>query len=218
MEELERLLANMIRIGRVSAIDEANARVKMDVGGLTTDWLPWGEARAGATRTWSMPRPGEQRVVFAPYGDTGQAFVGPAIYQDDHPAPASSKDKETTVFPDGTTFEYDSASNTYTQTVAGSGNWVFNLKHATINAAEDATVNTKLATVKASTSVTLDTPDSFLKGKLTVDGLITGKAGVSINGAAQFNGGGLTHNGKNVGSNHTHSGVATGSGTSGPPT
>jgi phage baseplate assembly protein V len=131
----------MIRIGTVSDIDEANARVKMDVGGLKTDWLPWGESRAGATRTWSMPRQGEQRVVFAPYGDTGQAFVGHAIYQDDHPAPASSKDKETTVFPDGTTFEYDSASNTYTQTVAGNGNWVFNLKHATVNATEDATVN-----------------------------------------------------------------------------
>jgi phage baseplate assembly protein V len=188
--EIERLLANLIRVGTVLELDEANARVKMKVGGLTTDWLPWGETRAGETRTWSAPRPGEQRLVFAPYGDTSQAIVGPAIYQDDHPAPATSKDKETTVFPDGTTFEYDSTSNTYTQTVAGSGNWVFNLKHATINAENDATVNTETATVNASTKVELATPLVHCTQNLVVDGtalvkqMITGQGGMAISGGS----------------------------------
>lgn len=165
--EIERLLANMIRVGVVSELDEANARVKMRVGGLTTDWLPWGESRAGATRTWSAPRPGEQRLVFAPYGDTSQAIIGPAIYQDDHPAPATSKDKETTVYPDGSTVEYDSASNTLTVTVAGNGNVV---------------VNCKTATVNAETKVELATPLVHCTQALTVDGLITGHAGAAIDG------------------------------------
>lgn len=165
--EIDRLLANMIRVGVVDQLDEANARVKMKVGGLTTDWLPWGESRAGATRTWSAPRPGEQRLVFSPYGDTSQAIIGPAIYQDDHPAPATSKDKETTVYPDGSTVEYNSASNTLTVTVAATGNVIINCKNATVN---------------AETKVELVTPLVHCTQALTVDGLITGHAGAAIDG------------------------------------
>ena len=117
--ETERILANMIRVGTVAQLDEANARVKVNVGGLSTDWLPWITARAGATRTWSAPRPGEQVIILAPYGDPAQAVALPSIYQDSHPAPASSKDVEHVVFPDGTTVDYNSASNTLNVTVAG---------------------------------------------------------------------------------------------------
>ena len=212
--EIERLLANMIRIGVVSELDEANARVKCSVGGLTTDWLPWQTGRAGATRTWSAPRPGEQVIVLSPYGDPSQAVVLPSVYQDDHPAPATSKDKETTVFPDGSTFEYDSASNTYTQTVAGSGNWVFNCKHATINATEDITVNTKHANVNATTDATVTTPTATVNAStkvelatplvhctqaLTVDGLITGTGGMAISGGSGASvSGNVTVSGGNV--------------------
>jgi phage baseplate assembly protein V len=175
--EIERLLANMIRVGVVSELDEANARVKMKVGGLTTDWLPWGESRAGATRTWSAPRPGEQRLVFAPYGDTSQAVIGPAIFQDDHPAPAASKDQEHVVFPDGSAVDYNSATGTLTVTVAGDGKVIVNCKEATINAV---------------TSVTLNTPLTHCTQALTVDGLITGHGGAAIDG------GNVTVTGANV--------------------
>ena len=80
--ELDRLLANIIRLGTVAELDEHAARVTVDVGGLITDWLPWLTARAGATRTWSAPRPGEQVVVLSPYGDLSQAVALPAVYQD----------------------------------------------------------------------------------------------------------------------------------------
>lgn len=212
--ELERQLANLIRIGVVAELDEANARVKMDVGGLITDWIPFQAARAGATRIWSAPRPGEQMIVFAPYGDSGQAVAGVSIYQEEHPAPANSKDVEHTVYPDGTTVDYNSASNTLTVTVAGNAKVIINCKEATVN---------------AETSVTLNTPDTFCKGKLTVDGLFTYKAGMvgqggpggvsaaSITGAFAVGGGAFTHNGKNVGSTHTHINSG-GSGTGGIPT
>lgn len=209
--ETERILANLIRVGTVAQLDEANARVKVSVAGLTTDWLPWITARAGATRTWSAPRPGEQVVVLAPYGDPAQAVVLPSLYQDSHPAPSNTKDAEHVIFPDGSTVDYNSASNTLNVTVAGAGKVVVNCKEATIN---------------AETSVTLNTPQTTCKGKLTVEGLLTYLAGMNgstgsgaaatIAGNVNFTGGSLTHNSKNIGSTHTHTDPQ--GGTTGAPT
>lgn len=207
--ETERVLANMIRVGVVSALDEANARVQVNVGGLTTSWLPWITSRAGATRTWSAPRAGEQVMVLAPYGDTTQAVVLPAIYQDDHPAPAASQAVERVEFPDGTFVDYNSETNTLNIDVAGNAKVIVNCKEATINAA---------------TSVTLNTPQTTCKGKLTVEGLLTYMAGMVGSGgtgaSAAITGnvaitGTLTNNGKTVGSTHTHSDPQ--GGTTSPP-
>ncbi|AXF38221.1 putative baseplate assembly protein [Ralstonia phage phiRSP] len=171
LSEVERIQANLVRYGVVTELDAANARVKCSTGGLDTDWLPWCAGRAGATSKWSAPRPGEQVVVISPYGDPAQAFVLPGFYQDDHPAPANSQDKETTVYPDGSTVEYDSASNTLTVNVAGSGNVV---------------VNCKVATVKAATSVTLDTPMVHATKDMQIDGNlgVTGAMAVQGQGAS----------------------------------
>ena len=205
--ELQRQLANLIRVGVVSELDEANARVKVKVAGLTSAWLPWGTARAGKTRTVSMPSVGEQVVVFAPYGDTAQAIVGPSIYQDAHPSPSSTKDKETTIYPDGSTVEYDSASNTLTVTVSGAGNVVVNCKQATVNADTSATLNTPTTTC---------TGNLVVQGSITYGQGMTGAGGATINGGATVNGnfaaqgGTFTHNSKNVGSTHQHSGIQPG--------
>lgn len=180
--EFSRQLANLVRIGTISELDEANARVKVNVSGLTTDWIPWAAARAGNTRQWSPPRVGEQVVLASPYGDMGQAVVIGSLFSDDKAAPASSKDQETTVYPDGSTVDYNSASNTLTVTVAGAGNVV---------------INCKVATVVAETSVTLDTPTTHCTGDLQVDGALsygggmTGSGGGTtavINGNVQVNG------------------------------
>lgn len=109
--ELQRQMANVIRIGKIVALDETNARVKVDVAGLVTDWLPWAVNRAGGNRTWSAPEIGEQVVVLAPYGDPGQGVVIPSIYQDNSPAPADSKDVDRTVYGDGTVTEYNRATH-----------------------------------------------------------------------------------------------------------
>lgn len=60
------MLANLLRLGTVAQLDVAEARVKVDIGGLVTDWVPWVPwvtGRAGATRTWSAPRVGEQVLL-----------------------------------------------------------------------------------------------------------------------------------------------------------
>lgn len=169
LSETERMLAGIVRFGVITELDEASARVKVRTGGLSTDWLPWLTTRAGATRTWSAPRPGEQVLVLAPCGDPSQGVVLLSVYQDDYPAPAASKDKETTVYPDGSTVEYDSAANLLTVTVSGNGRVVVNCKEVTVN---------------AETSVTLNTPQTTCKGKLTVEGLLTYQAGMAGSGGS----------------------------------
>lgn len=211
--EIERLLANLLRVGVVTHLDEAQARVRVRVGGLSTDWLPWIASRAGATRAWSAPRPGEQVLVLSPYGDPAQAVVLPAIYQDAHPAPATSKDLERVIFPDGAVVEYDSAAKRLTVTTAG-----------------NVVINCATATINAGTGVTIDTPQTTCTGALTVQGLLTyqgglagsGGSGASLIGALQVTGdvaitGALTNNNKNVGSTHKHSGVQAGGSQTGNP-
>lgn len=177
--ELQRQLANLIRVGVISELDEENARVKVKVAGLTSAWLPWGTSRAGSIRTVCMPSPGEQVLVFSPYGDTAQAVVGHSLFQESHPAPATNKDKPTTVYPDGSIVEYDCASNTLTVTVAGAGNVIINCKNATVN---------------AETKLQVNTPEAEFTGHVTI------KNGLVIEDGA------VTHSGKNIGKTHTHEG------------
>ena len=198
LTEMNRSISNMIRVGNIRAVDVANARVRVAFGGCVSDWLPWGTSRAGNRRDWTAPNVGEQVMVFCPFGDPTQAVVGPSIFQDDFSAPAASADQDTTIYPDGTTVDYNSATNTLTVTVAGSGNVV---------------INCKVATVKADTSVTIDTPETTCTGNLTVNKSFTmGQEGGSatMKGNVAIEGGILTHNGKNVGSTHTHGGVQSG--------
>ncbi|QPB08623.1 baseplate assembly protein [Burkholderia phage Mica] len=171
LSETYRKLAALIRFGTIADVDLANARVTCNVGGLTTDWLPWHAGRAGTTRRWSAPTQGEQVIVFAPGGDTTLGFVMPGFYQDDHPAPSNSADVDMTQYPDGSTVQYDSASNTLTVNVVGNGNVV---------------VNCKVATVKADTSVTLDTPMVHATKDMQIDGNlgVTGAMAVQGQGAS----------------------------------
>lgn len=175
VSELQRVISNLVRIGVVEELDEANARVKVRVSGLLTDWLPWGADSAGRVRKWSPKQEGEQVVLFAPGGDMAQAVVGHSLFQDDHPAPAGSKFQETTTYPDGSTVDFNSKTNTLTVNVAGGGNVVVNCKVATVKAATSVTVETATATVKASTSVTVDTPDAHFTGNIKADGEIADK-------------------------------------------
>lgn len=160
ISELNRQVANLVRIGTVSELDEANARVKLAVSGLTTDWLPWSAARAGKTRAWSPPQVGEQVIMVSPFGDMGQAVVVGSLFSDTDPAPAASKDQETTVYPDGSTVDYNSATNTLTVTVVGGGNVV---------------VNCMVATINAGTSLNVNTPDAYFSGNIKAAGDITDK-------------------------------------------
>ncbi len=105
--ELERLLANIVTIGMVTQVDEANAQVKVKIGDIETAWLKWGEQKAGADRSWNCPDEGEQVVVLSPSGDLAQGIVSGRLYQFVSPAPANSKDITRTKFGDGMVIDHD---------------------------------------------------------------------------------------------------------------
>lgn len=153
--ENERVIANLIRIGVVTELDATNARLKVKAGGVESDWIPWAASRAGATRHWSAPRVGEQMLVLSPYGDMAQAVAMGGIFQTAHPAPATSQDNERTIYPDGTTVDYNSATNTLTVTASGDAKIIVNCKEATVN---------------ATTKVELNTPTVHATGDILADG------------------------------------------------
>lgn len=64
ISELQRKLANIVRIGLVKEVDYEKARVKVQIGKFLTDWLPWITSKAGKDRDWCPPDIDEQVVVF----------------------------------------------------------------------------------------------------------------------------------------------------------
>ncbi|EMR0601584.1 TPA: phage baseplate assembly protein V [Stenotrophomonas maltophilia] len=156
--EHARLIGNLLMIGVVRELDEANGRVRVDADGMLTDWIPWLERRAGpGMRSWCTPEPGEQVVLACPYGDPGQALVLGSLYQDRFPPPADSRLRQRTEFADGSTVEYDQETTTLSVNV-GNGKVI---------------VTCASAQVIASESVLLDTPSLKATGDLQVTGAIS---------------------------------------------
>jgi phage baseplate assembly protein V len=107
LNDLARLLRNLIRTGIVTDVDTARALCRVETGGITTDWLNWLTPRVGRSRTWWAPSVGEQILVLAVGGEQDTAFVLPGIYFDDNPAPSASADALHISFPDGAVIEYE---------------------------------------------------------------------------------------------------------------
>jgi phage baseplate assembly protein V len=203
LPNMERRVANMVRVGTVMAVDPATARVRIKSGSIETAWLPWSTGRAHpAKRRWDPPAVGEQVAIIAPGGDMRQAVVLPGVYQQSAGAPASSPDKDTTVYGDGTVIEYDRATHTL----------VANLGPSQVRATRDEVL---LQVGGASLRVTASGVQ--IVGNLSING-ISGAAGVTMNGDIQITGATLSHNGKNIGSTHSHSGVQPGGSNTGAPT
>ncbi|WP_264735495.1 phage baseplate assembly protein V [Wolbachia endosymbiont (group A) of Rhinocyllus conicus] len=105
--ELNRRLANIIRIGLVKEVDYEKARVRVKVGEFLTDWLPWITTRAGEDRSWFSPDIDEQVMVLSPYGELSLGVVLPAIYQQKYFPSECRKDAHILEFKDGTKLSYD---------------------------------------------------------------------------------------------------------------
>jgi phage baseplate assembly protein V len=133
--ELLRLLENIVRTGTVTEIDEEKWRVRVQSGGLETNWLRWTAQRAGAFKVWVPPSVGEQVWFLCLGGNTDVAFIGGSLYSDDNPAPGASRNEMVVTAPDGATFRYDAEAGALQ--VKG----------------------IKSAVVEASVKITLDTPE-----------------------------------------------------------
>ncbi|WP_336996552.1 phage baseplate assembly protein V [Leclercia sp. UBA7405] len=204
LQELARTLRNMIRTGVIVETDLDAGRCRVQTGGIQTDWLQWLTQRAGRSRTWWAPSVGEQVIILAVGGELDTAFVLPAIFSDDYPAPSASADALHIAFPDGAVIEYE--PETSALTVSG-------IKTADITASESITTTVPLVLVKASTRITLDTPEVVCTNKL-ITGSIEVKKGGTMKGNIEHSGGNLSSNGKVL---HTHKHPGDSGGETGAP-
>ncbi|MFD0709943.1 phage baseplate assembly protein V [Photorhabdus akhurstii] len=206
LAELHRLLTNIIRVGLVTDIDLVGHRCRVQTGGLKTDWLCWLTLRAGRSRNWWAPSIGEQVLLLSVGGELTTAFVLPAVYSDQFPAPSVSADAVHIAFPDGAVMEYEPASSALKVT---------GIKTATVNASESVSVTAPKITCIASSNITLDTPEVICTNLLTTASLVVQKGG-KMAGNIEHSGGQFSSNGVIVDS-HKHTGVKSGGDTSGGP-
>lgn len=199
LQELARALRNMIRTGVIVETDLDVGRCRVQTGGIQTDWLQWLTQRAGRSRTWWAPSVGEQVIILAVGGELDTAFVLPAIFSDDYPAPSASADALHMAFPDGAVIEYEPESGALT---------VSGIKTADVTASGSVTATVPVVLVKASTRITLDTPEVVCTNKLITGSLEVQKGG-TMKGDITHTGGKFTSNGVQV-DDHDHGGVEKG--------
>ncbi|MDE9494700.1 phage baseplate assembly protein V [Xenorhabdus bovienii] len=206
LTELYRLLMNVVRVGTVSAIDLNTQRCRVQISGLQTDWLRWTTQRAGTSRTWWAPSPGEQVLVLAIGGELTTAFVAGSLYSVAHAAPSASAEAVCITFPDGAVMEYEPQSSALTVT---------GIKTATVTASTSVQVTAPEITCTAGNQITLDTPTVICTHHLS-----TGSLAVREGGTMHGN---ITHTGGQFSSNgiivdlHKHQGIRSGDSTSGGP-
>jgi len=216
--DLERRLSNLVRLGNVAQVDYQNARVRVTIGENTTAWLPWMSQRAGNDRVWHPPEIGEQVVVISPSGELAAGVVLPGgIYKQDRPA---NGDKETifrTTYADGTVSEYDRESHVQSLKIPTKGKVVVRVGDTASTEITESQITHQLngggkieitadgvKITSGETSLNIVSGGIIIKGAITATGSLT-----------QFKGP-LKSNGVTLHS-HTHGGVTTGSGASGPP-
>ena len=84
--ELDRRMANVIRVGRVVSVDAGGATAVVDFGNFTSPALPVGQLAAGAIQFWWMPSVGEQVLVASEGGDIAQGVIVASIYAGNAPS------------------------------------------------------------------------------------------------------------------------------------
>lgn len=77
LTEIMRLITNLIRTGTVTEVDRENWLCRVKTGELETNWINWLTYRAGKSRTWWCPSPGEQVVLFS----LGEIWKPPLRYR-----------------------------------------------------------------------------------------------------------------------------------------
>lgn len=189
--ELIRLLENILRVGVITDVDEESWRVRVQSGGLTTDWLRWNATRAGAFSIWVPPCVGEQVLMGCIGGNPETAVIIGSLYSSDHPAPGNSLNEIVLTAPDGASFRYDA------------------------KAGKLEAQGMKMAHITASVSVTLETPVVECTAHLKARTFEVAEGG-KMTGNITHSGGSLSSNGVTV-HTHVHGGVQGGGSNTGKP-
>lgn len=203
-----RQLENLIKIGTVQEVDPVSNRIRVQHGGLLTDWLKYKTPAAGGVSIWRLPSIGEACLILSPSGETENGTVLCGIDSTQYPAPSQNPNETVVRFPDGAEINYDHVQRHLK---------ISGIQTADITAEKSATVHTK--------HLTIDSPVTDIEGALNVKGLLTYQGGMSgsggeggaaavINGTIRQQSGSIISNGINL-TTHTHTGDS--GGTTGQP-
>ena len=219
--DMQRRLANVVRVGVVASVDLPNARCRVTIGDLQTAPLPFITCKAGEDRTWHPPEVGEQVIVLAPSGELTAGFVLGGVYTTSHPAPSTSPEVAKMLFKDGSSATYDRALHTLTLdlptsgsslSVTVNGNVTLSATgNALVEADGNATVSAgAVARLEAGTQAVIVAPTISLQGALTHSG------GNASSSGTWTTSGDFVAQGKSL-ATHRHGGVAGGTGQTSTP-
>lgn len=102
ISELKRVVANMMRIGTVHAIDPAKGTVRLKYGEangqpILGPEIPWME-QGGALKSWKPPAVDQLMISFNPVGDQRQGMALNAAFSNQNAAPSSKGDENVLTF------------------------------------------------------------------------------------------------------------------------
>ncbi|MEM8238689.1 phage baseplate assembly protein V [Morganella morganii subsp. sibonii] len=199
LNELERLISNLLRVGVVEEVDTEKMVCRVRTGDILTDWIRWGADRAGAGRSWWAPVAGEQVIIGAVNGELTTAFVLCSLYSDKNSAPIHSAQAMHKTFSDGAVIEYEPATGTLKAT---------GIKTALIDAGESITATSPVVVVNAEENIRLVTPTVICSDNLTCATLNVMQGG-EMSGSFEHTGGSFSSNGVVI-HEHDHGGVERG--------
>ncbi|WP_175742705.1 phage baseplate assembly protein V [Burkholderia ambifaria] len=180
--DLNRRIESLLREGTVIEVDHEARRVRVESGGLQTDWIRWLARRTGDSIVWDPPSVGEPGLLLCPSGEPTTGLFLPGVYCDGHDSPSSSPTQHVRVYKDQARISYDFASHALTAELPAGAT-------VRVVAPVSVTVETNTATVKAK-SVTLDADDTTVTGSLLVKGPLTFESGATGSDGRGSSGGG----------------------------
>ena len=108
LAELERKLANLITVGKVTEVNTENRTLKLKVGDNQTDWLNWPVKNGQNFTSWCPPRVGQQYIIGNPSGDTANGVIIGEIYSDAITSGQTDAGIDETTFNDGSFIRHNS--------------------------------------------------------------------------------------------------------------
>ncbi|MBF0169319.1 MAG: phage baseplate assembly protein V [Alphaproteobacteria bacterium] len=107
--DLNRRIDNLLCFGRIAEVDHANAKIRLDLSGRLTGWLPYPCEIGQNFRRWRPLRIGTQVLAACVSGNPANAVIVQILYTDPLPPPANVGHLDLVQFDDGTFISYDAS-------------------------------------------------------------------------------------------------------------
>lgn len=219
----------MLRFGNISEIDPAKcyARVTFLDDGIVSDWLQIVVMGAISNEFFHIFDINEQVACMMDENSEEGVILG-AVFNDRKSPSLGGTDIVSVKFSDNSSIEYNRSTHEYNINVSGNIN-ISSSGETMISSSSVVMVQAEMVDISAS-NISIS-GNTILAGNLNVSGVITAPtvSAANITGpGVSMSGGNLEADGELKGATvvagtidlatHTHSGVTTGGGTSGPPT